>query len=83
MTLASIKGNINLVLMHCNIVNGQLLCYVHTEQHWGNGAIFLYYSLSSFSFAFCVFVTLTVPFLFWGASIVCDNNLTRAAELVL
>ena len=32
---------------------------------------------------FCVFINLTVLYLFWGAWIVCNNNLTSVAELVL
>ena len=67
------------VLMHSDIVNGdQLQCDAHTmpKRHRGTEAIFLYYSLSSFSaFSFCVFVILTVLFLFLGASSVCVNNL--------
>ena len=74
-----IKGYITLVLMHTGIVNGyQLLCDAHTvlEPHRGTAALFLFDSLSSFStFSFFVFVTLTVLFLFLGASIGCVNNL--------
>ena len=45
----------------------------------------IFYSLSSFSsFSFYMFVTLTVLFLFLGASIVCGyNNLKRTADLFL
>ena len=64
-----IKGKSTLVLMYSGIVNGyQLLCdgYTVTEQHRGTAALFLFYSVSSFSaFSFCVFVILTVPFLSW------------------
>ena len=35
------------------------------------------------SFSFCLFVILTVLFLFLGASIVCFNNLKRTSDLVL
>ena len=50
--LFHIKGFVNLFLMHRNIANGhQLLCHAHTvpEQYMGTAAIFIYYSLSSFS----------------------------------
>jgi len=54
------------------------------EQHNGTAAIFLYYSISSFpAFSFCVFVILTVLFLFFGASILHFGNLMRVADLVL
>ena len=59
--------------MHSGFVNGhQLLCDAHTvpEQHRGTAALFLFYSLLSFSaFPFCLFVTMmTVLFHFLGAS---------------
>ena len=45
---------------------------------------FLFYSLLFFStFSFYVFATLTVLYLFLGASLVCGNNLKRTADLVL
>ena len=73
--------------MHSGIVIvHQLLCDAHTvlEPHRGTAALFLFYSLSSFSaFSFYVFVTLTVLFLFLGASIVCVNNLKMTANLAL
>ena len=73
--ISRIKGNSTLVFIHSGIVNGyQLLFDAHTvlEPHRGTAALFLYYSLSSFStFSFYVFVTLAVPFLVLGASIVC------------
>ena len=75
--------------MHISIVNGyQLLCDAHNvlEPHRGTAAFFyfLFYSLSSFStFSFYVFVTLTVLFLFLGASIVCVNNLWRTADCLV
>ena len=82
--ISHIKGNSTVVLMHSGIVNGhQLLCDAHTvlEPHRGTAALFLFYSLSFFStFSFYVFVTLTVLFLFLGASIVCVNNLYRTAD---
>ena len=65
--------------MHSGIVNVyQLLCDAHTvlEPHRVTAALFLFYSLSSFStFCLYVLVTLTVLFLFLGASLVCVNNL--------
>ena len=66
-----IKGKSTLVLMQCDIVNEhQLLCNV-PEHRKGTVALFLFYSLLSFSaFTFCVFVILTVPISFLGASIV-------------
>ena len=55
-----------------------------SKQHRGTAALFLFYSLSYFSsFSFYMFVTLTVLFLFLGASIVCVNNIKRTADLVL
>ena len=78
------QGQYNTLVL---IVNGyQLLCDADTvlEQHRGTVTLFLFYSLSSFSiFAFYVFATLTVLFLFLGASIVCVNNLKGTADLVL
>ena len=74
---SQMKGN-SIVLMHCSIsiVNGyQLMCDANSipEQHRGTAALFLVYSLSSFSsFSFYMFVTLTVLFLFLGASIHCS-----------
>ena len=70
--------------MHSAIVNGyQLLCDTHTvpEEHRESAA--LYFSFTHyhpFLLFFCVFVTLPVLFIFWGASIVCVKNLTRAAD---
>ena len=68
------------VLMHIGIINGQqLLCDAHTvlEPHSGTAAFFfLFTHYRPFStFSFYVFVTLTVLFLFLGASIACVNNL--------
>jgi len=55
--------------------------YAVLEQH-RTAAVFLFYSLSSFStFSFCLFATLTVLFLFLGASLVYVNCLARAADL--
>ena len=89
-SLATLRATSIFVLMHSGIVNGyQLLCDAHTvlEPHRGTAALFLFYSLLSFStFSFYVFVTLTVlpVFLFLGASIVCVNNdLKGTADLVL
>ena len=51
-TVSHIKGNINIDLMHSGIVNRyHLLCYAHTvpERHKGTSALFVFYSLSSFS----------------------------------
>ena len=64
------KGN-SIVLMlssTSNINRHQLLCDAHSvsEQHKGIVALFLYYSLSSFSAFFCVFVTLDSPISFLG-----------------
>ena len=74
-----VKGYINFVLMHSGIVNGhKLLCGAHavSKQHRGTAALFLFYWLSSFSnVSFYVFVTLTVLFLFLGASIVCVDTI--------
>ena len=74
------KCNITLVIMHSSIVNGyQMLCCTNI----GELQLYLYYSISSFSaFTFCMFVTLTVLFLFLDASIVCFSKLERAAVLV-
>ena len=62
-------------LTPCLIVNEyQLLCDAHTvpEQHRGNAALFIFYSLLYFSaFSFCFFVILTVSISFLGCSIVC------------
>ena len=67
--------------MHNANVNGYQLMYdAHTllEQHRGTAALFPFYSLSSFSaVSFCVFVILTLLFLFLGASLVSFNSLTR------
>jgi len=71
--------------MHSVIINGyQLLCDAHAvlEPNRGTAALFLFYSLLSFStFSFYMFVTLT--FFFLGASLVCVNYLKRTADLVL
>ena len=56
-----------LVLMHNGIVTGyQLLCDAHTvrEPHRGTAVFFLFYSISSFSSFFYVFVTLDSPISF-------------------
>ena len=80
------RAIINTIMKIC-IVNGyQLLCCAYTvlERHRETAALFLVYSLSSFSaFSFCLFVTLTVIFLFLRASILCVNNLNRLEDLVL
>ena len=74
--------------MHNGIVNGyQLLCDAHTvlELHRGTAALFLFYSLLSFStFSFYVFVTLDSPISFLGASVVCvSNTIYRGQQIVL
>ena len=74
--------------MHSGIVNGhKLLCDAHavSEQHRGTAALFLFILLTIvlFHLSFYVFVTLTVLFHFFGASIVCVYNLKRTADLVL
>ena len=59
--------------MHSNIVNGQKLLWdAHTVlvQHRGTAALFVLLTVVLFAFSFCMFVTLTVLFLFLGASIV-------------
>ena len=64
---------------HSHTVNGhQLLCNVNAvlEQHRDCSLL----SLSTFSF--CVFVCHSDSVFFWVTSIACDNNLTRAAQLV-
>ena len=72
--------------MHSNIVNGRkLLCDAYTvpEQDRGTAALFVLLSYF-FAISFYMFVTLTVPFHFLGASIVCvRNNVKRAEDLVL
>ena len=90
-TFNHIKGNTNntLVLMHSGIVNRcQLLLDDPTvpEQLRGIATLFLFYSILFFSSIWLylfVFVTLTVLFLFWGASIFCVYNVMRVVELVL
>ena len=66
------------LLSALGIVNGyQLLCYAHTvaTQYRGIASLFLFYGLSSFSaVSFCMFVILTVLFLFLDASIVWAYN---------
>ena len=59
--------------MHSNIVNGhELMCFAHTvEQHRGTAALFVLLTILLFRFFFLNFVTLTVLFLYLGASIVC------------
>ena len=58
--------------------------YCARTTYMETAALFLYYSLSSFSaFSFCVFVILTVLFLFLGASIVCVNNPRRTADCLV
>ena len=59
------------------IVNGyQLLCDAHTvlEPHRGTAAFSILLAIVLIHF-FYVFITLTVLFLFLGASLVCVNNL--------
>ena len=71
-TVNHIKGNISLVLMHSGIVNGYpLLCDAHIvlEPHRGTAAFHAF--------------TLTVLFLFLGASMVCVNKLKRTEDLIL
>ena len=71
--------------MHGGIVNGyQLLCDAHTilEPHRGTAAFFYFARYRPFNFSFYVFLTLTVVFLFLGASIVCVNNLKMTTDLV-
>ena len=77
-----IKGNINLILMHSHIVNGnQLLCIVVFELHKGTVGLFLFYFHPFLLFLLCVVVrTLTVFLLFWGAIIVFVYNLMRRGQ---
>ena len=69
---------ISLFLMHSGIVNGYQCCcamLILCLNHIGELQLFLFYSLSSFSsFSFYGFVTLTVLFLFFSASLVCVNT---------
>ena len=83
------KGNINIVQMHSYIVNGnQLLWDAPTvpELHRRITAIFIIIFISHYhtflSFSFYVYHS-DSPYLFLGASIVCVNNLTRTADLIL
>ena len=59
------------------------LCPLLNWQHITVRCCFLFYSLSSFSTCLFMFVTLTVLFLFLGASIVCVNNLWRTADCLV
>jgi len=69
-SLATLRSTLLFVLMQSGFVNGyQLLCDAHTvlESHRETAALFLFYSLSSFSaISFYAFVTLTVPISFLG-----------------
>ena len=69
--------------MHSGIVNGyQLLCDVHTvfEPHRGTAAFFYFTHYRPFPLFFICLSLLTVLFIFLSASIVCVNNLKRAAD---
>ena len=72
--------------MQSSIVNGyQFLCDARSvlEPHRGTAA-FSFYSLLYFcTFSFYVFVTLTVPISFFGASLVCVNNLKEESRFSL
>ena len=73
-TVNSVEGKNTLVLMHNGIVNRyQLLWDAHTmpEQHWNCRFISILLTIILFRFTFCVFVTLTVLFLFFGPTKVC------------
>ena len=80
------QANITLVLMYSGIEYGyQLLRDAHTvlEHHRGIADLFLFNPLLSIFHSFLfVFVIVTGLFLFWGTSIVCVYNLTRAEDLV-
>jgi len=81
--IATFRATALFVLMHSGIVNGyQLMCDAHTvlEPHRGTAVFFSfthYRPIPLFLF------TLTVLFLFFGASLVCVNNLKGTADLVL
>ena len=75
--------------MHSGFVNGhKLLCDARAilKQHKGTAALFLFYSLSSFSaFSLRVFVIMPILLLSWVPvyCVVCVNNLMMTADIVL
>ena len=68
---------------YCKWVSAAVRCSCSAGTTQGTAALFLFYSLSTFSDFSFMFVFLTVLFLFLGASFVCVNNLKKAADLVL
>ena len=62
---------------YCKWVSAAVRCSCSAGTTQGTAALFLFYSLSTFSDFSFMFVFLTVLFLFLGASFVCVNNLKR------
>ena len=84
-SLTTLRATEIFILMHSGVVNGyQLLCNAHTvfEPHRGTAFFFLNHYCRFPLFLFMC-LTLTVLFLFLGASIVCVNNLKMTANLAL